>query len=94
MRIVHCLLGFCYGLLIHRVVRSLSDLTDLNFPLTALNSTLFPGIPSTVEAHSGFLAEHAKTAPAILAQVKSLLSSTGAQNVFLVSGIMIALSLS
>ena len=64
---------------------SLSDLTDANIPLTALNTTLFPGVPSGVQGHGGFLAEHAKTAPTILTEVESLLSSTGAKNVILVS---------
>ena len=48
------------------------------------DTSLFPGIPSSVWVHGGFLAEHAKTAPTILAETKRLLSSTGATQVILV----------
>ncbi|RPD55587.1 alpha/beta-hydrolase [Lentinus tigrinus ALCF2SS1-7] len=62
----------------------LSDLTDVNFVMKSLDTTLFPGVPSGVQVHGGFADEHAKTASIILAEVKSLLSSTGYTNVFLV----------
>ena len=34
--------------------------TDLNVPFRSLDPTLFPGINSSVEAHSGFANEQAK----------------------------------
>lgn len=52
----------------------LSDLTDADFFLTDFDSTLFPGLPSGIQGHNGFLAEQAITASTILAEVKSLLS--------------------
>ncbi|KZV63744.1 alpha/beta-hydrolase [Peniophora sp. CONT] len=52
-----------------------SDLTDLNFVLDDLDSTLFPGAASGAQVHSGFADEQAKTATDILASVKSLLSA-------------------
>lgn len=63
---------------------SLSDLTDVEIVMDQPSTTLFPGIPSSVYVHGGFLAEHAKTAPAILAETKTLLASTGATKVILV----------
>ncbi|PIL25568.1 hypothetical protein GSI_12376 [Ganoderma sinense ZZ0214-1] len=59
----------------------LSDLTDLNFGLKTLDSTLFPGVSSSVQVHGGFADQHAKTASIILTEVKNLLSSTGASTV-------------
>ncbi|KAJ3728624.1 alpha/beta-hydrolase [Lentinula raphanica] len=58
-----------------------SDLTDVDIPLAALNSTLFPGVSSSVEVHTGFQNEHALTADIILAEVKSLMSSGGTNNI-------------
>ncbi|KAF8831785.1 hypothetical protein HHX47_DHR1001030 [Lentinula edodes] len=58
-----------------------SDLTDIDVPLAPLSSTLFPGISSDVEVHTGFQDEHALTADAILAEVKSLMSSVGTSNI-------------
>jgi hypothetical protein len=49
-----------------------------------LDTTLFPGIPSSVYAHSGFLNEQAQTATTILAETKRLISTKGATSVFLV----------
>ncbi|KAI9440856.1 lipase [Lactarius indigo] len=46
----------------------LADLTDIDVFMTNLDSTLFPGLPSSIQVHSGFAAEHAKTAQTILAQ--------------------------
>ncbi|KAI0699167.1 alpha/beta-hydrolase [Cerioporus squamosus] len=62
----------------------LSDLTDVNLFTKSLDTTLFPGVPSSVQVHGGFADEHAKTAAPILAEVKSLLATTGYTNVFLV----------
>ncbi|KAI9458384.1 lipase [Lactarius psammicola] len=59
----------------------LADLTDANFFLTNLDSTLFPGLSSSIQVHSGFAAEHAKTAQKILAEVKELLAQHGASSV-------------
>ncbi|EIM81619.1 alpha/beta-hydrolase [Stereum hirsutum FP-91666 SS1] len=61
-----------------------SDLTDVNFSLDTLDSTLFPGVSSDVEVHNGFAAEHAKTAATILTEVKSLMSEHSATKVTLV----------
>ena len=66
-------------------IKSLSDLTDIDIAMSSLDSTLFPGVPSSVEGHAGFIAEHAKTAATILAETKKLISSTGATQVILVS---------
>jgi hypothetical protein len=38
---------------------SFADLTDLNFALAPLDQSLFPGVSTTVEVHSGFAAEQA-----------------------------------
>ncbi|KAI0699099.1 alpha beta-hydrolase [Cytidiella melzeri] len=59
----------------------LSDLTDIDFVLVNLDPTLFPGIDPAAQAHNGFLGEHQLTASTILAQVNSLISSTGATTV-------------
>ncbi|EGN98358.1 hypothetical protein SERLA73DRAFT_161166 [Serpula lacrymans var. lacrymans S7.3] len=61
-----------------------SDLTDATIPMENLNSTLFPGVDSSVMVHSGFANEHAQTAPAILAEVKSLISANNAETVILI----------
>ncbi|KAJ7102986.1 lipase [Mycena crocata] len=50
-------------------------LTDANFVLDRLDATLFPGVSSSVEAHSGFADEHAKTATQILAAVQKALAT-------------------
>ncbi|KAH9169451.1 lipase class 3 family protein [Lactarius sanguifluus] len=62
----------------------LADLTDANFFLESLNPSLFPGVPSSVEAHNGFADEHAKTAPTILSAVQQTLSAHGASSVTVV----------
>ncbi|GJE98300.1 lipase [Phanerochaete sordida] len=62
----------------------LSDLTDADIFMTTLDPTLFPGISSSVEAHEGFVSEHALTASTILAETKRLISSKGATQVILV----------
>jgi len=58
-----------------------SDLTDVDFFLATLSTTLFPGVSSAVEVHSGFRDEHALTADIILAEVKSLMTSKGTNNI-------------
>ncbi|KAI0040867.1 alpha/beta-hydrolase [Auriscalpium vulgare] len=62
----------------------LSDLTDLNVVLSNPSQTLFPGIPSDAQVHSGFAAAHAQTAPAILAEVKRLFALHSSTSVYLV----------
>jgi len=65
-------------------VKLLADLTDLNILLKPLDASLFPGIPSDVEAHSGFANEQARTASTILYHVKSTLSAQGLSQVTVV----------
>jgi hypothetical protein len=64
---------------------SLSDLTDADFFLEDFNSTLFPGLPSGIQGHNGFLAEQAITAEEILSEVQSLLSQYDSSLVYTVS---------
>ncbi|KAF8258663.1 lipase class 3 family protein [Lactarius quietus] len=61
-----------------------ADLTDGNFFLEQLNSSLFPSIPSSVEVHSGFADEQASTAPTILSYVEQALSAHGTSSVTVV----------
>jgi len=61
-----------------------ADLTDADFFLTTLSPSLFPGVPSSVEAHNGFVAEHAKTANAILAAVQKGMSTFSTTSVTMV----------
>ncbi|KAJ7639217.1 lipase class 3 family protein [Roridomyces roridus] len=49
----------------------LADETDVDFFLQHMNTTLFPGLSSSIEVHSGFADEHALTAPSILAAVQA-----------------------
>ncbi|KAF5322219.1 hypothetical protein D9619_001889 [Psilocybe cf. subviscida] len=58
-----------------------SDLTDINILMDNLDSTLFPGVPSSVDVHDGFRNEQALTAPAILKEVKRLMSVKGVNTV-------------
>ncbi|KAF9073596.1 lipase [Rhodocollybia butyracea] len=58
-----------------------ADLTDLDFSLTALNPSLFPGVSSSVEVHNGFGDEQAMTAPTILAAVQQAMSEHGTNSV-------------
>src|ERR1700761_8545444 len=69
-----------------------SDLTDVEVLLVGLDSTLFPGVSSSVQVHDGFRNEHAKTASAILGAVKSLMSSKNTKNVVAVSTILLLCS--
>ena len=55
------LLRRSYALVAHPLVR-LADLTDINFFLTPLDSSLFPGVPASMQAHSGFSSEQARYA--------------------------------
>jgi len=62
----------------------LSLVTDSNFFLVPLDSTLFPGLSSSIEVHNGFAAEQAKTATDVLAAVQTAISKFGATQVTLV----------
>ncbi|TFY75768.1 hypothetical protein EWM64_g8245 [Hericium alpestre] len=61
-----------------------SDLTDIDIPKEALNSTLFPNVPDGVEVHSGFADEHQKTASQILDEIKKLMTQNSATSVTLI----------
>ncbi|KAG2129110.1 Alpha/Beta hydrolase protein [Suillus clintonianus] len=65
-------------------IQLLSDLTDADVLMERLNSTLFPGVDTSVEVHSGFADEHALTASIILEEVKSLISQYDASSVTLI----------
>ncbi|KAF8893961.1 Alpha/Beta hydrolase protein [Infundibulicybe gibba] len=58
-----------------------SDLTDVNIIRGNLDSTLFPGVSSSVTVHDGFRNEHALTAPKILAEVKRLMAAKNTKQV-------------
>ncbi|KAH9887337.1 alpha/beta-hydrolase [Cubamyces lactineus] len=62
----------------------LSDETDIDIPMTNLDSSLFPGVSSSVLVHEGFANEHAITAAQILTTTKSLISQKGATSVITV----------
>ncbi|KAF8493055.1 lipase [Russula emetica] len=62
----------------------LADLTDIDFFLEPLDTSLFPGIPSGVEAHNGFASEQASTASGILSAVQNTLSTRGLSSVTVV----------
>ncbi|KLO12646.1 alpha/beta-hydrolase [Schizopora paradoxa] len=47
---------------------------DLNVFMTPLNSTLFPGLPSSIAVHSGFADSHARIAEAVLSAVNMTLT--------------------
>ncbi|PPQ69478.1 hypothetical protein CVT25_002042 [Psilocybe cyanescens] len=61
-----------------------ADATDADAFLESLDSTLFPGVSSSVEAHSGFANEQAKTATTILAAVQSTIAAHKATKVTIV----------
>ncbi|PPQ80915.1 hypothetical protein CVT25_014335 [Psilocybe cyanescens] len=58
-----------------------ADATDADAFLESLDSTLFPGVSSSVKAHSGFANEQAKTATKILAAVQSTIAAHKAKKV-------------
>jgi len=58
--------------------------TDVDFFLTNLNSTLFPGVSSSIQVHNGFADEHAKTADSVLAAVKTALQQSSLNKVTVV----------
>ena len=59
-------------------------MTDLDFGLDKLDTSLFPGIPSTAQVHGGFADAHAETASIVLAETKRLIAAKGATTVTLV----------
>ncbi|TFL02251.1 alpha/beta-hydrolase [Pterulicium gracile] len=59
----------------------LSVLTDINILLDPLDSNLFPGVPSNVLVHSGFMNAQATTAVPILEEVRRLMSAHGTNKV-------------
>ncbi|TCD61802.1 hypothetical protein EIP91_007888 [Steccherinum ochraceum] len=61
-----------------------ADLEDANFFLTNLDSTLFPGVSSSVKVHNGFHDSHAKSAPQILSAVQSAMATHSANRVTMV----------
>lgn len=68
----------------HIIYHSMSDLTDINILMGALDTTLFPGVSSSIQVHEGFRDEHALTASTILAEVKRLMSVKKTKNVTIV----------
>jgi len=59
-------------------------ITDADIITTTLDPTLFPGIDSSIEVHSGFATEQASTATTILGAVQDAMSAFGATNVTVV----------
>ncbi|KIM44391.1 hypothetical protein M413DRAFT_352271 [Hebeloma cylindrosporum] len=59
-------------------------ITDIDFSLTTLSPTLFPGIGSAIKTHNGFGDAHARSAAAVLAAVKKGLSTYGTTKVTVV----------
>lgn len=59
-------------------------LTDGSFFLTQLDSTLFPGLNSSIEVHNGFAASQARSAADVLAAVQSTLSAHSSNSVTVV----------
>ncbi|KII86173.1 hypothetical protein PLICRDRAFT_43756 [Plicaturopsis crispa FD-325 SS-3] len=56
-------------------------LTDGDFFLSGLDSTLYPGLSSSIEVHNGFGGEQAKSATDVLAAVQSAMQKYGATTV-------------
>ncbi|KAG1874399.1 Alpha/Beta hydrolase protein [Suillus subluteus] len=59
-------------------------ITDADFFLTTLDSTLFPGISSDIEVHNGFGDAQASTATDVLAAVESAMSTYSTKSVTMV----------
>lgn len=59
-------------------------ITDADFFLTNLDSTLFPNLSSDIEVHNGFLDVQASTATDVLAAVESAMSTYDTSSVTLV----------
>ncbi|KAF8625011.1 hypothetical protein AX15_005596, partial [Amanita polypyramis BW_CC] len=61
-----------------------ADATDANAFQENLDSSLFPGVPSSVEVHSGFANDQASTATQVLSAVQTALSTHNANKVTVV----------
>ncbi|KAF9466209.1 lipase [Collybia nuda] len=66
------------------VSKILPVLTDADFFLETLSTSLFPGISSSIEVHNGFRDAQARSAAAVLAAVQSAMSKNGATKVTIV----------
>ncbi|CAE6478997.1 hypothetical protein ACGC1H_003938 [Rhizoctonia solani] len=62
----------------------LSLLTDANAFFGSLSTTLFPGVTSAVQVHSGFRDAHAKSASSVLAAVKKVMAERSSSKVTLI----------
>ncbi|CAE6350925.1 unnamed protein product [Rhizoctonia solani] len=62
----------------------LSLLTDANAFFGSLSTSLFPGVTSAVQVHSGFRDAHAASASAVLAAVKKVMAERSSTKVTLV----------
>ncbi|KAF9518115.1 hypothetical protein BS47DRAFT_375650 [Hydnum rufescens UP504] len=62
----------------------IADLTDLDIIFEKLDQTHFPGVPSTLEAHQGFLIAQSRPAAAVLSAVKAASAATGSKHVYIV----------
>lgn len=60
-------------------------LTDADFFLEEFDTTLFPGLSSSIKAHSGFLDAQSKTASEVLAAVQKTMASHSTTHVTLAS---------
>lgn len=58
--------------------------TDADFFLTSLDSSLFPGISSDIEVHNGFMNAQASTATEVLTAVQTTMSKYGTTTVTVV----------
>ncbi|KAI0367595.1 lipase [Pilatotrama ljubarskyi] len=56
-------------------------ITDGDIFLESLNATLFPGLSSSIEVHSGFAESHADTATSVLQAVQQTMNTYGTQSV-------------
>ncbi|KAH9832668.1 lipase [Rhodofomes roseus] len=59
-------------------------ITDVDIIMTTLDSSLFPGLSSDIEVHSGFADAQAKTATDVLSAVQTTMSTYGASKVAVV----------
>ncbi|TFY81188.1 hypothetical protein EWM64_g2823 [Hericium alpestre] len=62
----------------------LSDLVDAQFELVNLDSTLFPGIDSSIKVHDGFAGSQSRSAPDVLSAVQTALNAYGSKSVTIV----------
>lgn len=58
-----------------------ADITDTDLVMESLDTTLFPGVSSSVQTHSGFANEQAKTATKILSAVQAAIAAHRATQV-------------